>query len=199
MKRDKTLYTKDSIKTLITNMDSAYQSFLAVYADLVDSLKTLSGNLENLRYNLLVDPNSDYQKAVNEVNNAKLELNALKQEIANLESPSVIKVIELTAKETALEMVTSGLEIAETATNTALDAAHTAVNNVIVNLEEQEANFPAEIKTELTNKAQEIETNLNTSKDEFFKSFEDKYGEDIERIKEEVETRKQALIDSLKA
>ena len=84
---------KDSIKTLITNMDSAYQSFLAVYADLVDSLKTLSGNLENLRYNLLVDPNSDYQKAVNEVNNAKLELNALKQEIANLESPSVIKVI----------------------------------------------------------------------------------------------------------
>ena len=189
---------KDSIQSVINSMDEAYQSFLDVYRDLLASLQSFSNDLEELRYTLLIDPESSYQEAVTEVNNAKLELNALKVKAAEEENPSILLQTEIQIKETILSTVTTILEGVEETTNSAIDLARNSLNQVIVSLEEQEASFPSEIKTELTNKVSEIETRMNETKDKAFENFETKYGEDISRIKEEVQARKQALIDSLK-
>lgn len=190
---------KESIQNTINNMDSIYQSFLESYSNLVTSLKSISENLETMRYDLLIDPESSYQSAVVEVNNAKSELNALKQEIANQEEPSILQQVELGAKETLLETAETLLETVESATNTTIDTIQKSLEEVITNLEQQEENFPEEIKTQLNSKAQEIETSINESKDAFFTEFEIKYAEDIQRIKQDAIARKQALIESIKS
>lgn len=190
---------KESIQNLIGGMDSAYQSFLTAYSNLINSLKSLSENLETIRYDLLINPESSYQSAVTQVNDAKAELNALKQEIANQEQPSITQQLKLTGYENALEAKEALLETVETTINASIDTAQVALDNVIVSLEQEEEKFPEEIKTVLNSKVSEIETNMNTSKDAFFENFEEKYSEDIQRIKEEAAARKEALINSLKA
>ena len=190
---------KESIQNTINNMDSIYQSFLESYSNLVTSLKSISENLETMRYDLLIDPESSYQSAVVEVNNKKSELNALKQEIANQEEPSILQQVELGVKETLLETAESLLATVESATNTTIDTIQKSLEEVITNLEQQEENFPEEIKTQLNSKAQEIETSINESKDAFFTEFETKYAEDIQRIKQDAIARKQALIESIKS
>ena len=57
--------------------------------------------------------------------------------------------------------------------------------------------FPSEIKTTLQEKAKEAETFINEKKDAFFEKFEEKYKDDIVRIKEDVTARKQALKDKI--
>ena len=189
---------KESIQNVITSMDGLYQSFLTNYSEMVTSLNKLSENLEELRYTLLIDPESSYIDALNKVESAKLELNALKVQAAEEENPSILLEAEIQIKETLLSTVSTVLASVEEATNKSIDLAKASLNEVIVSLEEQEASFPQEIKTELTNKVSEVEKNMNETKDKAFADFEAKYGEDISRIKEEVKARKQALIDSLK-
>ena len=196
---DITFVEKESIQNLINGMDSVYQSFLESYSSLVTSLKSTSENLETMRYDLLINPESSYQEAVSEVNKAKSELNSLKQEIANQEEPSILQKVELEVKGTLLQTAESVLLTIEETTNTSIDLIQQSLNEVIANLEAQEEKFPEEIKTQLNTKAQEIETNVNTAKDEFFTEFETKYAEDIQRNKEEAASRKQALINSMKS
>ena len=189
---------KESIQNVITSMDGLYQSFLTNYSEMVTSLNKLSEKLEELRYTLLIDPESSYIDALNKVENAKLELNALKVQAAEDENPSILLEAEIQIKETLLSTVATVLASVEETTNKSIDLAKASLNEVIVSLEEQEASFPQEIKTELINKVSEVEKNMNETKDKAFADFETKYGEDISRIKEEVKARKQALIDSLK-
>ena len=179
-------------------MDGMYQSFLNSYGEMIDSLNTLSSELEELRYTLLIDPESAYVEALSKVNEAKLDLNALKVEASELENPSILLQAEIQIKENLLAAVSTILEGVEETTNKSIDLVKSSLNEVIVSLEEQEEKFPVEIKTELTNKTIEVENKMNEVKDKAFNDFETKYGEDISRIKEEVKNRKQALIDSLK-
>ena len=193
-----TFIEKDSIKNIINSMDGMYQSFLNSYGEMINSLNTLSSELEELRYTLLIDPESAYVEAVSKVNEAKLDLNALKVEASELENPSILLQAEIQIKENLLAAVSTILEGVEETTNKSIDLVKSSLNEVIVSLEEQEDKFPVEIKTELTNKTIEVENKMNEVKDKAFNDFETKYGEDISRIKEEVKNRKQALIDSLK-
>jgi hypothetical protein len=138
-------------------MESSYQALLNIYSETIDSLKEAASSLETLKYELLIDPESAYQKALVEVNNAKAELNALKQEIANEENPSILLEAELKIKEGLLEGVTLVLDNAEKVTSSTIDLTKEALEKIVVSLEEQEENFPTEIKTELTNKVKDLE------------------------------------------
>ena len=55
-----------------------------------------------------------------------------------------------------------------------------------------------EINAYLTSKTASFEEEINKTKDQFFEDFENAHGEDIKKAKEEIEKRKQELINNLK-
>lgn len=194
------LVEKEEVQNVLTEVDAKYQEFVQGYSSFVDSLSNQHKTIETLRYNLLVDEDSLYQQSVTSVNDAKKELQVLKQQIADEENEISKAILEagLSAKEAFLDTVTNTLASVEEGINTQLDQAHSALDTIIAELEKIEEELPEEIKTDLESNLEKLENNLNTAKDSFFEEFETKYKDDINKAKEEAEARKQALIEALK-
>ena len=58
--------------------------------------------------------------------------------------------------------------------------------------------LPTEIKTEINESLTNLEVKLNTAKDSVFKEFEEKYKEQIEFSKKQVQEYKDNLVNQLK-
>lgn len=188
---------KDSIRNFISDVDSKYQDIVAAYSDFVSSLETKANDIETLRYNLLVDPNSSYQKALVEFNNYKKQIDDLKKQIA-LEENEIEKMMLEMQVEVIEPLIITAEELlmnAQEGANDLLDDAKELLLNIVAKLKEMEEEFPDEIKGVLTSKTIEIENAINKTKNNFFKEFEDKYQEDIAKAKKALEERKQELIN----
>ena len=185
------------VQEAIDKTNIIYQFLLEQYDNLCETLKTKSDELETLRYNTLVSEDSDYQKKLQEVNNAKADVISLRNELAASETPDKQVEILLETKEALLNLLNDALEGLGNAANASIDLLKNTVNAALEALLNLRESFPSEIKTTLQEKAKEAETFINEKKDAFFEKFEEKYKDDIVRMKEDVLARKQALKDKI--
>lgn len=193
---------KEAVQTAIGDVNALYQILVQSYSSFCSQLKELSDSIEDLRYSLLVQPDSAYQVALKSVKDAKKEVLKLKNEIAKLEtSDEVIDSLtaQLEIKEQLLTSVMESLTDIESSVNATISKTQESLQALITQLEELEASFPDEITDKIEAALQDTEKKVNDAKDGFFTSFEAKYADEIAHFKEEVQKRKQEMIDSLKS
>lgn len=176
-------------------MGSAYSSVLEAYQKLYDSLEKLIDSLEKLKYELLVDPDSEYQKSLSSYYEAKAKLNEYKAEFTALgDDASIIeKSVKqglISSAEIALNTKKALLDTAAANTQTAFDYTQSGLNTVLEEMAKARAEFPDSIEEQLTAKAADIEKALNTAKDDAFNAFEKDYAAAISAQKKRVEERK---------
>lgn len=166
-----------------------YSGIVELYSQTVDAI-------DDLRYELLVSPDSAYQKSLTALREAKTDL---------LKQRNYTAKLDINGEEYASATVTLG--ISEEAYDKALklyeelgDAANEAIEKLVKTLRgyeetlvEFEKNFSTDIKEELSAKAVEIEKAVNAHKDTFFEKFEEAHADDIAKIENELIARKQAL------
>lgn len=171
---------------------SAYKSALNLYHDAIVAV-------ENTRYNMLISPESDYQKLLAQLRESKAEI--LKQRTiagsldVNGEEYATVQ-INLQISEENYDKLLEDLENAVAKINSSLDtviANAKAVENQLIQIEEQYFSSD-DITAQLTEKAQEIENKLNVEKDTFFTSFEETHGEDINNLEATLMAQKEKLI-----
>lgn len=184
----------ESLGGLYTVTHSAYKAALDMYSSAITEL-------DEMRYNLLVSPDSNYQKALLALREAKVDY---------LEKRTYTASLNVNDEEYASASVT--LQISEENYEKALAAfekigndANKAMESLIAVLRQseeklkqlEETMFDKNIEAKLEEKAVEIEEKLNSLKDSFFNEFETAHGEDIAEIESSLLAKKQELIASV--
>lgn len=184
----------ESIGGLYTITHSAYKTALDLYS-------TSITKLDELRYDLLVSPESEYQKSLVKLREAKVDLLKQKTYVASLE-----------VNGEAYVSATAALQLSEENYDKALAAyeefgkqANAAMELLIAQLRQAEAKlialedtlFDENIEAKLTEKATEMEANVNAAKDAFFADFEAAHAKDITAIENSLLAKKQELKSSI--
>ena len=193
---------KQATADIIDGMDKTYQTMLGLYKVAVSSYGTAIDTLDNLRYELLVSPDSEYQKALAKLRDAKEELLKEKKLMLTIkvgdENYAEISASFKLSEETYNKML-KAVEDAGNAANAAMESAIALLRTGEEKLKELEASFPEEIKTKLTAEAKTLENKVNEAKDGFFAEFEKAHKDDIEKMENELKAKKQELIEQAKA
>lgn len=182
---------KEEVLEELDKLEEKYQEFKTSYRKIIEELKEVIVKLEETQFDLLVDPESDYQKKLNEYYDVKGALNEVKANLAaegNYESTA--SQLILSGYEKTLEFAKLSLDTIKTLVEKTISAAKTVVETVIKSLEELEAKFPSELKPLVQEKLQMTQDQMNQQKDAFFAEFEAKYAEEIAAAKQNAEERK---------
>ena len=189
-KREETARIIQELGGLYKLTHSAYKTALNLYS-------TAITELDNFRYDMLVSPESEYQKSLAKLRDAKVELLKQKNYTASLEVngeeySSATITLQLT-EENYNKMLASYEKIGDDL-NASLEALIEKLRQAETKLVEIEKTlFDENIEAKLQEKATEIETNLNTAKDEFFAEFESAHAKDIASIEQSLLAKKQQL------
>lgn len=193
---------KQATLDAIDELNNLYQILLTGYKTALTAYGNAITELDTLRYNLLVSPDSDYQKALASLRDAKEEL--LKEKKLML----IVKVgdekyAEISASfklsEENYNKMLKAVEDAGNAANALIEKAIAVLQKYQNDLKELEASFPAEITEKLTAEAKNIENKANAAKDGFFEEFEAAHKADIEKMENDLKAKKQELINQAKA
>ena len=175
---------------------TAYKTALDTYSSAITAL-------DEMRYELLITPESEYQKALAALREAKTELLKKKCYKATLDvngSEYTLAVEAVAMSEQQYEAALALCEQLGEAANTALTQLISTLRTAEVALRQLEDTlFSADIKAELSAKATEIEADVNLAKDAFFAEFEAAHTADIEAMEAELVARKQALMEAVGA
>ena len=152
---------------------------------------------------MLVSQESEYQKSLAKLREAKVEL---------LKQRSYTASLDINGEEYASATVT--LQLSEENYNKILTAyeklgtdLNASVESLLNTLRQAEAKlveledtlFDTNIEEKLKEKAGEIETSINAAKDTFFAEFENAHKADVEAIEEALLTKKQQLKSEIEA
>ena len=188
---------REETARIIKELGGLYNLTHAAYKTALDVYSTAITELDNFRYEMLVSPESEYQKSLTELREAKVELLKQKNYTASL---------DINGEEYASATVT--LQLSEENYNKMLAAyekigtdLNASFEELIAKLRQAEAKlieledtlFDENIEAKLQEKAAEIEANLNAAKDGFFAEFESAHAEDIAAIEETLLAKKQQL------
>lgn len=194
---------KQATADIISGMGETYKAVMTLYSTALDTYSKSIEALDELRYSLLVDPESTYQKALVSLRDAKADL--LKE-----------KKLVLTVKDgdENYAEVTASFKLSEEAYDRALkavtdagDAANKAMESAIAALREVETKLKAVEKTLLENadvsaklkeEAKRLEDAVNDAKDDFFAEFEKAHKDDIQKAEDDLKAKKQELIAAAK-
>ena len=187
---------------IIKEMGGLYTVVHTSYKTALDLYSTAITELDNFRYDMLVSPDSEYQKSLTKLREAKVELLKQKNYTASL---------EINGEEYASATVT--LQATEEDYNKALAAYEELGNNLNASLEAliaklrqaeeqlrqlEDKLFDENIEAKLQEKASEIEANMNAAKDGFFEAFEAEHSEDINTVEQSLLAKKQQLMNDAK-
>jgi hypothetical protein len=188
---------KEQTAKVIEAMGGIHAVAHAAYKTALDTYGALVTELDELRYDTLVSPESEYQKTLAQLRDSKAELLKQKNYVASL---------EVNGEEYAAATVT--LQMSEENYNKLLAAyeklgkdLNASFEFLIAKLREAEAAlvqlentlFDANIEAKLQEKAEEIEANLNATKAAFFADFESAHVADIQSIEQSLMAKKQQL------
>lgn len=190
---------KEITGEIISSLNVLYQASYTAYKTALNVYHEAIVAVENTRYDMLISPDSDYQKLLTQLRESKAEILKQKTIAASLdvngkEYASI--QIELKLSEEQYDKLLQDLENAGEKVNAALDtviAKAKSLETELIKLENQYFSSD-DITAELNAKAQEIESKLNTEKDAFFASFEEAHGEDIENLEASLKAQKEKLI-----
>jgi hypothetical protein len=169
---------------------SAYKTALDIYSKAIIEL-------DNFRYNMLVSPESEYQKSLTKLREAKVELLKQRNYTASLDvngEEYASATVSLQLTEEKYDKMLAAYEKIGTDLNTMLEALITKLRQAETKLTELEDTlFDDNIEAKLQEKATEIEANLNAVKDGFFAEFESAHAKDIAALEQALLAKKQQL------
>lgn len=185
-----------SLGGLYTLTHTAYKTALDLYSKAITEL-------DELRYELLVSPESEYQKSLVKLREAKVELLQQRNYTASLN----INGEEYTSATVTLQMSEENYEKALKAYEEIGKQANAALESLISVLRQSEEKlkeleqtlFDDNIEEKLAEKAVEIEASVNAAKDRFFTEFEAAHADDIKSIDEALLAKKEQLKASMEA
>lgn len=194
---------KQATADIISGMGATYKVLMSGYSTALAAYSTSIDTLDELRYSLLVDPESAYQKALASLRDAKEDLLKEKKLIFSVKDGDKTYV-EISASfklsEEAYNKALKAVEDAGAAANKAMETAIAALREVEAQLKalEEKLRENEDISAKLTAEAQNLEDTLNKAKDNFFAEFEAAHKSDIEKAEADLEAKKQELIAAAK-
>ena len=194
---------REETAKIIKELGGLYNLTHTAYKTALDVYSTAITELDNFRYEMLVSPESEYQKSLAELREAKVELLKQKNYTASLdingeEYASAIVTLQLT--EENYNKMLAAYEKIGTDLNAALEVLIAKLRQAETKLIEiEDTLFDENIEAKLQEKASEIEASLNAAKDGFFAEFESAHAEDIAAIEETLLAKKQQLKSEIEA
>ena len=194
---------KQATADIISGMEEANKAVMTLYSTALDTYSKSIEALDELRYSLLVDPESAYQKALASLRDAKEDLLKEKKLIFSVKDGDKTYV-EISASfklsEETYNKALKAVEDAGAAANKAMETAIAALREVEAQLKalEEKLRENEDISAKLTAEAQNLEDTLNRAKDNFFAEFEAAHKSDIEKAEADLEAKKQELIAAAK-
>lgn len=185
----------EAFNAVVCNTNSAYKTVMANYAKGLETLQDAVENIEETQYNYFISEDSDYQKALATVLQAKKDVLIQKSKVAELDDSiekSAAQVL-LSQKEAVLSSAETVLDAAYQAARTTFSLAETTVTTAISALENLQSKLPDEITSIITEKSTEIESQVNTVKNNFFEEFEKQYTQAIKSYNDEIESIKNQM------
>lgn len=194
---------KQATADIISGMGATYKALMSGYSAALAAYSTSIDKLDALRYSLLVDPESAYQKALASLRDAKEDLLKEKKLIFSVKDGDKTYV-EISASfklsEETYNKALKAVEDAGAAANKAMETAIAALREIEAQLKalEEKLRENEDISAKLTAEAQKLEDTLNKAKDNFFAEFEAAHKSDIEKAEADLEAKKQELIAAAK-
>lgn len=194
---------REETAKIIKELGGLYDLTHTAYKTALDVYSTAITELDNFRYDMLVSPESEYQKSLTKLREAKVELLKQKNYTASLdvngeEYASATVTLQLT--EENYNKMLAAYEKIGTDLNAALEALISKLRQAETKLVELEDTlFDENIEAKLQEKATEIEASLNAAKDGFFAEFESTHAEDIAAIEQALLSKKQQLKSEIEA
>ena len=194
---------REETARIIKELGGLYNLTHTAYKTALDVYSTAIVELDNFRYEMLVSPESEYQKSLTELREAKIELLKQKNYTASLnvngeEYASATVTLQMT--EENYNKLLAACEKINTDLNAALEALIAELRQAESQLAELEDTlFDEDIEAKLKENAAEIEANLNAVKDGFFAEFESAHAEDIATIEQALLEKKQQLKSEIEA
>lgn len=186
---------------VIKEMGGLYAIIHSSYKAALDVYSTAITELDSFRYEMLVSPDSDYQKSLASLREAKVELLKQKNYTASLEvngEEYASATITLQATEEDYERALAAYEQLGADVNASLEAMIASLRQAEGQLHQLENTlFDENIEAKLLEKANEIEATLNTAKDGFFAEFESAHADDIDAIEQSLLAKKQTLKEEI--
>lgn len=194
---------KQATADIISGMGATYKVLMSGYSTALAAYSTSIDTLDELRYSLLVDPESAYQKALASLRDAKEDLLKEKKLIFSVkDGDKTYAEISASFKlsEETYNKALKAVEDAGAAANKAMETAIAALREVETQLKalEEKLRENEDISAKLTAEAQKLEDTLNRAKDNFFAEFEAAHKSDIEKAEADLEAKKQELIAAAK-
>ena len=184
----------ESLGGLYTLTHSAYKAALDMYSAAIT-------DLDELRYELLVSPDSDYQKSLVALREAKVDFLKQRTYTASLD----VNGEEYSSASVTLQLSEENYDKALAVYEQIGNQVNKSIESLIATLKQAEASlreieetmFDKNIEAKLKEKATEIEAKVNATKDSFFAEFESAHGEDITAIETSLAAKKAELKDSI--
>lgn len=193
----------EEVARIIGEMGGLYKLVHATYKTALDVYSSAITALDEFRYDMLVSPESEYQKSLAALREAKTELLAQKNYVATLE----VNGEEYQTAQVTLQLREEDYDKAVAAYEQLGEEINAAIEKLISKLREAETAirelettiFDDNIEATLKEKASEIESNLNAAKDNFFAEFEAAHVEDIAAAQEALKAKKQEMKEAVSA
>ena len=190
----------DATWKVIQQMNAGYAMLYAGYGAAIQAYGTAIQSLDDMRYSLLVDPESNYQKLLTQMREKKAEIIKKKVEVTiSVGDVKVTAEADLSALEKAYDALYTQLENAGKQANDSLTSLISAMTKGQQALQAQYDKLPSDITSALSDKAQELEDDLNKTKDAYFDAFEKAHADDIKAMNDALEQMKKDLIASIAA
>ena len=194
---------KQATADIISGMGATYKVLMSGYSTALAAYSTSIDTLDELRYSLLVDPESAYQKALASLRDAKEDLLKEKKLVFSVkDGDKTYAEISASFKlsEETYNKALKAVEDAGAAANKAMETAIAALREIEAQLKalEEKLRENEDISAKLTAEAQNLEDTLNKAKDNFFAEFEAAHKSDIEKAEADLEAKKQELIAAAK-
>lgn len=188
---------REETAKIIQGLGGLYNLTHAAYKTALDVYSTAITELDQFRYDMLVSPESEYQKSLTKLREAKVELLKQKNYTASLDvngEEYASATVTLQLSEENYDKMLAAYEKIGTELNASLEALIATLRQAESKLVElEETLFDENIEAKLQEKASDIEAALNAAKDGFFASFEEAHGEDIKSIEQSLMAKKQQL------
>ncbi len=194
---------REETARIIKELGGLYNLTHTSYKTALDVYSTAITELDNFRYEMLVSPESEYQKSLTKLREAKVELLKQKNYTASLDingEEYASATVTLQLSEENYNKMLAACEKIGTDLNASLEALIAKLRQAETNLIALEDTlFDENIEAKLQEKATEIEANLNAAKDGFFAEFESAHTEDIAAIEQALLAKKQQLKSEIEA
>lgn len=194
---------REETARIISELGGLYQLTHTAYKTALDFYSAVIIELDEFRYDMLVSPESEYQKSLTKLREAKVELLKQKNYTASLEvngEEYASATVTLQMSEENYNRMLAAYEKLGADLNASLEALIAKLRQAEAKLIELEQTlFDDNIEAKLQEKATEIEANLNAAKDTFFEEFEKAHAEDIASIEQSLLEKKQQLKSEIEA